>query len=312
MGHTHSSSCSHGHGPAVHGKALYISIAIAALFMIIEVVGGWLANSLALISDALHLFTDVGALTLSLVVLRIAHWPKTPGMSYGYYRAEVLGALASSLSLWALCGILVYEAIMRLITPEPVQGPIVFVIASIGLVANLMMMRVLHPVQGENINMRAAYLHVLGDVLGSIGVILGGALLWWIQWYPIDPIITLLFSLGILYGSGRIIKESIVILMEATPSGVNPLKIEQDLLTVEGIEEVHDLHVWAVSNKKIALSAHLVGRNGHKVLNEAHRIIESNHGIQHMTLQFEDPEHFEPKYCYDCAPGSADRHSEMN
>ena len=89
MGHTHSSSCSHGHGPAVHGKALYISIAIAALFMIIEVVGGWLANSLALISDALHLFTDVGALTLSLVVLRIAHWPKTPGMSYGYYRAEV-------------------------------------------------------------------------------------------------------------------------------------------------------------------------------------------------------------------------------
>lgn len=297
MGHDHS-SCSHS--PSVHGKALYISIAIAAVFMLVEVISGWVANSLALISDALHLFADVGALTLSLVVLKIAHLPRTAQMSYGYHRAEILGALASALSLWALSGVLVYEAIQRLVSPEPVQGPIVFVVASIGLLANLMMMRVLHPVQGKNINMRAAYLHVLGDLLGSAGVIIGGALLWWTNWYPIDPIITLLFSLGIVYGSGKIIRESIVILMEAAPPGIDLVQIEKDLLSIPGMKEVHDLHVWAVSTKKIALSVHLVAKDGHKLLGLAHKLIESNHGIHHMTIQIEDLDHFEPKYCYDC------------
>ncbi len=299
MAHEHSGSCQ-GHGHQVHGKALYISITIAFIFMLVEVVGGWIANSLALISDALHLFTDVGALALSLVVLRIAHWPKTPSMSYGYHRAEILGALASALSLWALCGVLVYEAIMRLITPEPVQGPIVFVIATIGLFANLMMMRVLHPSQGQNINMRAAYLHVLGDLLGSVGVIIGGALLWWTNWYPIDPIITILFSIAILYGSGKIIAESVAILMESTPPGIKPQEIEKDLMGISGVQEVHDLHIWAVSHNKISLSAHIIAENTHGALSEAHRVIESKYGISHMTIQVEDPDQFESKYCYDC------------
>jgi len=299
MGQGHSSSCSHT--PAVHGKALFISIGIAFFFMLVEIIGGLIANSLALISDALHLFTDVGALTLSLIVLKIAHLPRTPSMSYGYHRAEILGALASSLSLWALSGVLIYKAILRLLAPEPVQGPIVFVIASIGLLANLMMLRTLHPVQEKNINMRAAYLHVIGDLLGSLGVILGGALLWWIQWYPIDPIITLLFSLGIIYGSSKIIQESIMILMEASPKHINLEKIKQDLLTLPGMQEVHDLHVWTVSHKKTTLSAHLIAKNGHKLLSQAHNLIESNHNIHHMTLHIEDPDLFEPKYCYDCS-----------
>lgn len=300
MGHDHPDTCCHGHAPQTHGKALYASITIAFIFMLIEVIGGWIANSLALISDALHLFTDVGALTLSLVVLRIAHWPKTPSMSYGYQRAEILGALASALSLWALCGVLIYEAIMRLITPEPVQGPIVFVIATIGLFANLMMMRILHPSQGQNINIRAAYLHVLGDLLGSAGVILSGIILWWTKWYPIDPIITILFSLGIVYGSGKIIRESISILMESAPAGIKPEEIQKDLVQISGVQEVHDLHVWAVSHQKIALSVHIVAENSHGALSEAHRIIESKYGIHHMTVQVEDPEQFESKYCYDC------------
>lgn len=303
MAHEHSSPCCQSHTPQTHGKVLYIAIAIAFTFMLIEVISGWIANSLALISDALHLFTDVGALTLSLIVLRIAHWPKTPSMSYGYQRAEILGALASALSLWALCGVLIYEALMRLIAPEPVQGPIVFIIASIGLLANLMMMRILHPSQGQNINIRAAYLHVLGDLLGSAGVIIGGAILWWTKWYPIDPIITILFSLGIVYGSGKIIRESVSILMESAPSGVDPLKVEQDLLKINGVREVHDLHVWAVSHKKIAISAHIVAENTHGALSEAHRIVESKYGIRHMTFQVEDPDQFESKYCYDCDGG---------
>src|ERR1700678_1324700 len=138
------SGCGHDHGKHVHGKALNIALIIAFTFMIVEVIGGIFANSLALISDALHLFTDVGALTLSLIVLKIAHLPSTPKMSYGYHRAEILGALASALSLWALCGVLIYAAIIRLISPPEVKGPLVFVIAIIGLMANLMMMRTLH------------------------------------------------------------------------------------------------------------------------------------------------------------------------
>src|SRR3984957_20847693 len=136
------------HHTHTHGqKALRISLAIALIFMIVEVAGGIIANSLALISDALHLFTDVGALVLSLIVLKVAHLPSTLKMSYGYHRAEILGALASALSLWALCGVLIYEAITRLISPPEVKGPIVFVIAAIGLAANLMMMRTLHSSQ---------------------------------------------------------------------------------------------------------------------------------------------------------------------
>ncbi len=302
MAHDHS-SCSHGHGGNVHKKALNAAIVIAFIFMIVEVIGGIVANSLALISDALHMFTDVGALALSLVVLKIAHLPSTPKMSYGYHRAEILGALASALSLWALCGVLIYEAILRLITPPEVKGPIVFVIASIGLLANLMMMRTLHSHQGDNLNIRAAYLHVIGDLLGSVGVIIAGALIWLTGWNPIDPIISILFSLGIIYGSGKIIKHTVSVLMESTPEGIDPIAIEKDLKAIPGVKEVHDLHVWSVSAKKTALSAHLIADDTHAALNEAHRLIEKNYKISHMTIQVEDPTHFEPKYCYDCDNG---------
>ena len=280
-----------------------MAIGIALIFMMIEIVGGLIANSLALISDALHMFTDVGALLLGLIVLKIARWPRTKNMTYGYDRAEILGALASALSLWALCGVLIYEAIKRLIMPEEVQGPIVFVIASIGLVANLFMMRILHPSQAHSINIRAAYLHVLGDLLGSIGVILSGALLWLTQWNPIDPIITIIFALGIVYGSWKIIKQTVVILMESTPKEVDAHAVERDLLSIPGVKEVHDLHIWSVSTKKIALSAHLVAENPKKTLNEAHQIIEEKHNFHHMTLQIEEPQSFESRFCYDCGNG---------
>lgn len=302
MAHNHS-GCSHEHGKHVHKKALNSALIIAFIFMIVEVIGGIAANSLALISDAMHMFTDVGALVLSLIVLKIAHLPSTPKMSYGYHRAEILGALASALSLWALCGVLIYEAIHRLIAPPDVKGPIVFIIATIGLIANLFMMRTLHSHQGDNLNIRAAYLHIIGDILGSVGVIIAGALIWITGWNPIDPIISILFSLGIIYGSSKIIKQTVSVLMESTPEGIDPNTIEKDLKSIPGVREVHDLHVWSVSAKKVALSAHLIAEDTHAALNEAHRRIEENYKISHMTIQVEDPLHFEPKYCYDCDNG---------
>ncbi len=290
----------HDHTHHIQGRALKGALGIAILFMLIEVIGGLLANSLALISDALHLFTDVGALLLSLIVIRIAKRPRTRNMSFGYHRAEILGALASALSLWALCGVLIYEAIDRLIAPEEVQGPLVFIIASIGLIANFSMMRVLHPAQSGSLNMRSAYLHVIGDLLGSLGVILSGIILWATHWNPIDPIITILFSSAILYSSGKIIKQTIGILMESSPEGVDIGAIEQDLASIPGVKQVHSLHVWSVSSHRIALSVHLVAENTPQALDDAHRLIENNHHIHHMTIQVEDPASFQSRFCYDC------------
>lgn len=289
----------HIHCEHAQGGALTSALWIAVVFMIAEVIGGWIANSLALISDAMHMFTDVGALLLGLAVVKIIRRPRTPIMSFGYHRAEILGALASALSLWALSGVLIYEAIKRLITPEEVEGPIVLIIASIGLCANLLMMKSLHGHHQHSLNIRAAYLHVIGDLLGSFGVILSGLILWITHWNPIDPIITILFTCGILYSSGKIIKETVTVLMESAPAHLDPIEIEKDLRKILGVKEIHNLHIWSVSSNRAALSVHLVAESPHDALNEAHRLIEKKYKIHHMTVQVEDPSSFEPRFCYD-------------
>lgn len=291
---------SHDCHDLTHHHALHKSFWIAVIFMIVEVIGGWVANSLALISDAMHLFTDIGALLLGIIVARMARWPTTPTMSYGYHRAEILGALVSAASLWALSGVLIYESIHRFFQPEVVDGPVVFFIASIGLVANILMMKILHPSQNHSLNLRAAYLHVLGDLLGSVGVIISGIILWTTHWNLIDPLVTIIFTLTILRSSGKVIKESIGILMESTPSGVDPIAVQQALEQIPGVQEVHDLHIWSASHHKIVLSVHLIADQSYDALGEAHRLLEAQFGIRHMTIQVEDPKIFEPKYCYDC------------
>lgn len=291
---------SHDCHDLTHHHALHKSFWIAVVFMIIEVIGGWIANSLALISDAMHLFTDVGALLLGIIVSRMSRWPTTPTMSYGYHRAEILGALVSSVSLWALSGVLIYESVHRFFQPEVVDGPIVFYIASIGLIANIIMMKILHPSQNHNLNLRAAYLHVLGDLLGSVGVIISGIILWTTHWNLIDPLVTILFTLTILRSSGKVIKEAIGILMESAPKGIDPVGVQQALKEIPGVQEVHDLHIWSASHHKIVLSVHLIGDAQGDLLARAHRMLEDQFGIRHMTIQVEDPKSFEPKYCYDC------------
>ena len=204
------------------------------------------------------------------------------------------------LSLWGICAVLLYKAIKRFFLPEIVNGPILFIIATIGLLANLVMLRILHPTQKESINIRAAYVHILGDLLGSVGVVIGGILIWITHWNPIDPLITIAFTGTIVYGTWKIISQAVRILMESTPEGVNPSLIETQLLNLEGVVEVHDLHVWVVSPGRTALSVHLVSNQANRVLKEAHALIEKNFHIQHMTIQIEDANHFESKYCYDC------------
>ncbi len=295
--------CTQGHGDHPnqgHINALHSALWIALVFMLIEVIGGLIANSLALLSDALHMFTDVGALLLGLIVSKIAHRPTTHTMSYGYQRAEILGALVSAISLWILCAILSYEAVHRFLQPQLVEGKLVFAVATAGFIANLVMLKLLHPTQRQNLNVQAAYLHVLGDLFGSIGVILSGIILWISGWNLIDPIITLVFTLFILRGSGKVIRQSISILMEATPEGIDPRAVKRSLASLEGVDEVHDLHIWAASIHKVALSVHLVSKTSTDVLSRARDMLEKTYGIRHMTIQVEDPKGFEPRYCYDC------------
>lgn len=267
-------------------KKLRLATYIAIFFMLLELVGGIVANSLALISDALHMFTDVGAFVLSLIVLKIAKRPSSPEMSYGYKRAEVLGALASGLTLWALCGVLIYEAIMRIITPHEVSGGIVFVIATFGLLSNIAMMKILHSYdKDEQLNVKAAYLHVVGDLLGSIGVIVSGILIYFTHWNIIDPLITLLFAVVILFTSGKVLKKTIKILMEGTPSGIKYEEVKEDLLILKDVKEVHDLHIWSISTKHLALSAHLVSERD--VTQEAIELIQRKYKIFHTTIQID-------------------------
>lgn len=301
MGHSHHDHELHLEDIQKEKKAFYAAISIGIFFLLLELIGGLVANSLALISDALHLFLDVGALLLGIFVIALFKRPPTLKKSFGYQRAEVLGALLSGILLWVLMIFLVYEGIERLFKPQKVQGLIVLIIASIGVVANFIMMKLLHPGERGSMNLTAAYLHILGDLLGSIGVVVSGIIIMLTGFYPIDPIITFFMAALILYSSGKMILEGVHILMEGVPTKINMRALYNDLINLPGVKEVHDLHVWSLSSKQKSLSVHLVATSEEtKLLKLAHELIDEKYHIHHMTIQIEDPKHFEKKYCFDC------------
>jgi cobalt-zinc-cadmium efflux system protein len=298
-GHSHDHDHDHGHGENP-SRQITKAMGITILFMGIEAVGGWYANSLALLSDAAHMLTDVGALLVGLFAIWVARKPSTPQMSFGYQRAEILGALASGLLIWLIAGLLSYDAFARLSAPPEVNGRVVFVIASIGLIANLTAMRVLHGKHHQNMNVRAAYVHFVTDSLGSVGAVVSGAVLWWTHWRPIDPIITLVFAALMLWGSWSLVTEAVGILMESTPRHVNATQVMNDLIALTGVKAVHDLHIWSVSSGKLALSVHLISERGELVLAEANGVLQEKYGIVHTTIQVEHPATFNSERCYDC------------
>lgn len=279
------------------------AIVVTLAFMVLELAGGWFSNSLALISDGFHMLTDVGAMLLTLFVLWMARRPSTEKMTFGYHRAEILGALASGLAIWVISGFLIYEAVVRMQDPPEVKGPTVFIIAVIGLLANVVSMMMLHKAKHENMNVRAAYLHVLSDMLGSVGAIIAGGVLWATGWRPIDPIITILFAGLMLVNSWSLVKEAVQILMESTPSGLDPRRLKADLNGLEGVREVHDLHVWTVASGRHALSVHVIAVNETgDLLARVNGLLKERYGIIHTTVQIEHPDRFRSENCYDCAP----------
>lgn len=295
MGHQHGHhdhlgrTSAHG-GRALNRARLAWTLALTLGYMVAEIVGGYLADSLALMADAGHMFSDAAALGLSLFAAWIAERPPTPQHSYGYYRAEILAALANGATLIAIAIFVFIEAFRRLGAPEPVQGPLMFAIASGGLAINIVGLAILSGGKTESLNMHGAWLHLLTDALGSIAAMVAGGLVWGLAWYWADPVASVAIGLLVIYSSWNLLKQSISILMESTPGHLDVDAIRDAILTSPGVSEVHDLHIWTITSGMESLSAHVVlasGYEAHASLDSLRRILHDRFGIDHITIQIE-------------------------
>ena len=280
----------HDHLRAAGRRRLKLVLGLTATFMAAEVIGGLLANSLALLADAAHMLADVAAVGLSLFALWFAQRPATPEKTYGYLRLEILAALVNGAALIVIALGIFYGAYQRLRSPEPVEGGLMLAVAAVGLGVNIAAALLLHRSAGENLNVRGAYLHVLGDLLGSVGAILAAVIILATGWVAVDPLISVLIGLLILISSWKLVRESVDVLLEAVPSHIDLNEVRRAIHDIPGVDEVHDLHVWTVTSGFFAMSGHAVVRDPtqyQRVLAEIHDRMHDQFGIRHVTVQLE-------------------------
>jgi len=288
-GHSHGHSHSHGPTTAASTRALKWSLFLTLIILIAEGVGGWLSNSLALLADAGHVLTDGGALGLSLFVAWLARQPGSSAKTFGYLRWEILAALINGATLLLISGWIIVEAMARFKNPEPVSGGLMLSIAVLGFVVNGVAVWLLHGVREGSLNVRGAYLHVLGDMLASGGTVVAAVIIRYTGWFNADPIASLVTTLLIIGGSWRLVRESVDVLLESAPAHIALDAVRAKLESIPNVESVHDLHVWTVTSGMVALSAHAIVRDAgcHQgVLEEAHDLLQEM-GIQHVTVQLE-------------------------
>jgi cobalt-zinc-cadmium efflux system protein len=267
-------------------RALRLAVALTVGFGLIEAAGGWLAGSLALLADAGHMVTDAAALGIALLAQHVARLPPSRRASYGYARAEVIAAFINALLMLAVVVGISVEAVRRLLAPSPVAGGMVMAIAAIGLLINMFAAWSLS--HGRSLNSRAALLHVSGDMLGSVAAIVAGAVVASTGWMPIDPILSLLVAVLVLRSTWLLLKASTHVLMEGVPAHLPYEEIGRALTRVQGVEAVHDLHVWQMTSERAALSAHLLIRDPQawpQILAAAQRLLADRYQIDHVTLQ---------------------------
>jgi cobalt-zinc-cadmium efflux system protein len=294
----------HGHSPGSNQRKLGWVLALTAVYMIAEAVGGWLANSLALLSDAGHMFTDVAALGLAMFAMWFSSRPMNARKTYGYYRLEILAALANGVALVLISLLIFYEAWRRFKQPEAVQGFEVMVIAVGGLVVNGISAWVLHSASSSSLNMRGAFLHVIGDALGSVGAITAGVLILLFDWKRADSIISVAICLLIIVSAWQLIKESVNVLLEGTPPHIDVHAVIETMQKVQGVINVHDLHVWTISSGKEALSAHVridADASYKSTLEALQESLRSTFNIMHVTIQIELPDEEEVLKLYQIA-----------
>jgi cobalt-zinc-cadmium efflux system protein len=291
MEHQHSHG-SHSHAHQANRKALLYSFFLILSFLIVELIGGILTNSLALLSDTGHMLSDAAALGFSLLALKVGEKKANETKTYGYKRFEILAALLNGLTLLLISVFIFYEAYHRFYQPPKVMSSGMLTVAGIGLIVNILAAWILMKGdKSENLNIRSAFLHVMGDLLGSIGAIVAGLLILLFGWNIADPIASVLVSVLIMISGWRIAKDSIHILMEGRPSNIDLQEVKNQLLSLSGVTNIHDLHVWSITSDFPALSCHLVVRSQidrDQVLYEAKEKLEKHFGIQHTTIQIEE------------------------
>jgi len=285
-----------------HG-ALGLALAITVVVAVVELAGGLIAGSLALIADAGHMLTDVLALGLSLFAAWAVTRPATPQKTYGYYRAEILAALVNGAALVAIAGWIVYQAVHRFAGNAHVHGGPMVVVGIAGLLANLASASILLRAERANLNVRGALLHVGGDAVGAAGAVVAGVLILTAGWREADPAVSLVIAALILLSSFRLLRESVDVLLEGTPARINIGDLETAVAAVPGVVSVHDIHVWTVTSGFVAMSAHCVvdgSRDEHNVLDAVTRTLAERFDITHATIQPEPANHAAD--CVDCEP----------
>jgi cobalt-zinc-cadmium efflux system protein len=283
--------------PAKATRRLAAAVALTAAILVGEIAGGIWAGSLALLSDAAHVFMDVFALALSLGALLLARLPADDARTYGWHRAEVFAALINGLTLIGVAAFIFVEGVGRLLQPTPVKGVGLLIIAAVGLAANAAVALLLRRHVGADINLRAALLHVVGDALASAAVVVGAAVMIATGWYFVDAVLALAIGVLLVWGAGRVVRNAVRILLEGTPPGVKPRDVAEALADLDGVTSVHDLHIWALCSHITNLSAHLVVCEGARddVRRAAEQALASRFQINHTTLQLEEES---------CSPGT--------
>ena len=278
---------------AQNRRRLWITFALTFTYLLVEVAGALLTNSLALLADAAHMLTDVGGLGLALFASWMSLKPATPAKTYGYYRTEILAALANALVLFLISFYILYEAYQRFQAPSEVQSLPMLGVAVVGLVVNLVGVRLLWTSAKGSLNLQGAFLEVVSDLLGSVGVIAASVIMWATGWWYADPLFSIVIGLFILPRTWKLLRQAVDVLLEATPARINLREVEQSMLGVEGVGAVHDLHVWTITSGIEALSVHLVLADGvpAQVADAASErvtaVVKEKFGINHSTIQVE-------------------------
>lgn len=298
MGANHGHQNDHPGHREHDARRLKWTLALVLAYMAAEVAGGLVSGSLALLADAGHMLSDAGSLALALFALWIAERPPTREKTYGYYRMEILAALANGVTLVLVALYIFYEAWHRFQDPPDVTGAIMMGVATGGLLVNLAGLALLHSSRDRSLNLRGAWLHVLADAAGSVGAIVAGVLVWWQGWNWADPAVSVLIGLLVLASSWSLLKESVAVLMEAAPAGIDVDRVRDEMVGIDGVVGVHDLHVWSITSGLVSLSAHVAvddTRPAAAVLGEVRHALQDRFGIGHTTIQLEPEGFVEPE-----------------
>lgn len=312
---THATTHAHKHGHASDSRRrLSVVLALTAIYMIAEVVGGWWTGSLALLADAGHMLTDVAALALALIAAWFGTRPATSKKTFGYHRLEILAALVNGVALVVISLLIFFEAYQRWSSPPTVRGGVVMLVAAGGLIINLVCAWILHSPYEVDLNIRGAWLHVISDALGSLGAIIAGAIMSVYGWYTADPLFSALIGILIVWSSWRLIREATNVLLEGTPAHINLAAVEEAIMGTEGVSDVHDLHIWTITSGREALSAHVIHAysiSQPELLKELRTKLHDRFGVDHLTIQMETPD-FEDETFHFCHAGTACFRSQRN